>query len=160
MKNKIVSLVCIFTFTSAVMITPIVHANETQPRYEAVSPLSKGDKAPFDGILFSKDLAARIEAERKTMIALKLCEARVDTSVLLAKSEQKLQLDILSGKYAALQIKHTDILEVKDGQIKFLRESYMPPKWYESPAFLITVGVLAGIGLTIGTAHIVKTVRD
>lgn len=160
MKNKIISVACIFAFTSAIVIAPVVQANELPPRYEAVSPLDKGDKAPFEGILFSKDLAARIEAERKTMIALKLCEIRVDTTVLLAKSEQKLQLDILSGKYAALQTKHTDIIGIKDGQIKFLQESYMPPKWYESPTFLITVGVIVGIGLTIGTAHIVKTVRD
>jgi len=161
MRNKIISIVSMIAFTLAFVISPIARADESKLklRYEAVSPLSKGDHAPFTGILFSKDLAARIEAERKTMIAIKLCDAKLNASVLLAKSELQLKVDILTGKYSALQTKHNDIIAVKDGQIEFLRENHMPTPWYESPAFLITVGVLTGIGLSLGAAHLVKTVR-
>jgi hypothetical protein len=161
MRNKVISMVSMIAFAAAFIVSPIARADEVKLklRYEAVSPLSKGDHAPFTGILFSKDLAARIEAERKTMIAVKLCDAKLNASVLLAKSELQLKLDVLTGKYSALQIKHTDIVAVKDGQIEFLRKSYMPTPWYESPAFLITIGVLSGIGLSLGAAHLVKTVR-
>lgn len=154
-------MVSMIAFAAAFIVSPIARADEVKLklRYEAVSPLSKGDHAPFTGILFSKDLAARIEAERKTMIAVKLCDAKLNASVLLAKSELQLKLDVLTGKYSALQIKYTDIVAVKDGQIEFLRKSYMPTPWYESPAFLITIGVLSGIGLSLGAAHLVKTVR-
>ena len=145
----------------ATIVSPIASADEVKLKlsYEAVSPLSKGENAPFDGILFSKDLAARIEAERKTMIAIKLCDSKLNASVLLAKSELQLKLDIITGKQSALQTKHTDIVAVKDSQIKFLRKNYMPTPWYESPTFLITVGILTGIGLSLGAAHLVKTVR-
>jgi hypothetical protein len=127
--------------------------------FEAVSPLSKGDRAPFEGILISKALAARIEAERKTMISLKLSEAKLNAAVLITKSDLQLKLDIETSKYVLLDEKHIRLMTIKDEQIDFLRESYMPTPWYESPAFMITVGVLAGIGLSIGSAHIVKTVR-
>ena len=149
------------TLAMAVIVSPIARADEINlsPRYEAVSPLSKGDIAPFSGILFSKDLAAKIEAERKTMIAIKLCDSKVNASVLLAKSELQLNLDILAGKQSALQTKHTDTVAVKDSQIKFLQKNYMPVPWYESPTFLVTVGILTGIGLSLGAAHLVKTVR-
>ena len=146
-----------FTFTAAIMISPIARADDI--KFEAVSPLNKGDHAPFTGILFSKDLAARIEAERKTMISLKLCDAKLSASILIARSELQLKLDIIDGKYSALQTKHTDLIAIKDDQITFLRKNYMPTPWYKEPAFLITLGVVAGVGLAVAGAHLVKTVR-
>ena len=126
---------------------------------EAVSPLSKGQKAPFEGILFSNALAVKIEAERKTMITLKLSEEHTKMAVTLATSSIQLKLDILSGQYSALEEKHTNITQIKQEQIDFLRKQYLPTPWYEHPAFLVTIGIISGIGLTIGAAHIVKTVK-
>lgn len=126
---------------------------------DAVSPLDKGDKAPFQGILFSKSLAAKIEAERKTLITLKLSEAKTEAAVKIAKSEMQLKLDIANGKFIALQEKHNKIVEINKEQIDFLRKNYQPKPWYEHPGFVVSMGILAGIGLTIGAAHIVKTIK-
>ncbi len=154
-KLLVMFVIVCFTFAH----TPYAYADSPTTAYEAVSPLSKGDKAPFEGILFSKALAAKIEAERKTMITTKLAEQNTKTAVLLAKSELQLSLDIINGKFLALEEKHNKITEINREQIDFLREQYLPTPWYEHPAFLITVGVVSGIALTIGAAHIVKTVR-
>ena len=158
MKSKVVTLLTVVCFTCAVFPSP-VYADTPPLSYDAVSPLSKGDRAPFEGILFSKDFAARIEAERKTMITLKLADVRRETAVSLVRSEIQLKLDIMSGRYAALEEKHVNIVTINQEQIGFLRKQYMPTPWYEHPAFLVTVGILAGIGVTIGAAHIVKTVK-
>jgi len=160
MKNKLVAIFTTFCFVF-LTIHPAAYASppEPAPIFESVSPLDKGDRAPFQGILFSKDLAARIEAERKTMITLRLSEEKSKIAVTLATSQLQLKLDILSGKYSALEEKHTKIVQINQEQIQFLRKQYMPTPWYEHPAFLVTVGIVAGIGLTIGAAHIVKTVK-
>ena len=156
--NKAITIFVIFCFT-VLSITPSAYAADPPTAFEAVSPLDKGDKAPFQGILFSKALAAKIEAERKTMISIRLAEQNTKSAVLLAKSELQLKLDISNGKLLALEEKHSKIVQINNEQIDFLRKQYMPTPWYEQPAFLVTVGIASGIALTIGAAHIVKTVR-
>tara|TARA_R110000824_G_scaffold60853_17_gene162465 strand:+ start:2273 stop:2773 length:501 start_codon:yes stop_codon:yes gene_type:complete len=166
MKNKIIAVLTIFFFTALVIPGPAlaVPPEETsrltlRSTFEAISPLSKGQKAPFEGILFSKDFAAKIEAERKTMITLKLADVRTKAAIALTRSELQLKLDIMSGRNAALEDKHVKIVQINQEQIKFLRAQYMPTPWYEHPAFWVTIGIISGIGLTIGAAHIVKTVK-
>ena len=144
--NKVVSIFTVFCFVF-LTIHPTVYA--APPETIAL----------FEGILFSKDLAARIEAERKTMITLRLSEIKIDTAVLLTKSKFQLKLDIVSGKFSALEEKHKKIMEIRQEQIDFLRKQYEPTPWHSHPAFLVTVGIIAGISLTIGAAHIVKTVK-
>ena len=156
--KKITTVIVLFCFTFFSM-TPIAYAEDPTTVFEAVSPLSKGDKAPFEGILFSKALAAKIEAERKTMITLKLADQNIKTAILLAKSELQLKLDIANGKFLALEEKHKKITEINREQIDFLREQYLPTPWYEHPAFIVTIGIVSGVAITIGAAHIVKTVK-
>ena len=116
MKNKIIAVLTIFFFTALVIPGPAlaVPPEETsrltlRSTFEAISPLSKGQKAPFEGILFSKDFAAKIEAERKTMITLKLADVRTKAAIALTRSELQLKLDIMSGRNAALEDKHVKI---------------------------------------------------
>lgn len=158
MRNFIVILTLICFATTTVPAVSWAEPPSTFT-YDAVSPLDKGDRAPFQGILFSKDLAAKIEAERKTLITLKLAEAKTSAAVEIARSEMQLKLDVANGKYAALQEKHEKIVEINNEQIDFLRKNYRPTPWYEHPGFVVSMGLLAGIGLTIGAAHIVKTVK-
>ena len=159
MKNKLIAIFTAFFFLAFTVPSKSFADPPAVPAItlEAVSPLSKGQKAPFEGILFSKDLAARIEAERKTMISLRLSDEKTKFAVTLATSKLQLKLDILSGRYSALEEKHTKIVQINQEQIDFLRKQYMPTPWYESTIFLVSVGIIAGIGLTIGAAHIVKT---
>ena len=157
MKKNIFCIVTLF-FISLMPINR-ARAEDDAPMFEAVSPLKVGEKAPFEGILFSKDLAARIEAEKKTSVATKICEAQKTAAVDLTKSEFSKKLEILNIKYTSLEEKHDKIVGVKDAQIDFLREKFEPPPWYKEPAFLISVGLISGAGLAIGAAYIVNLVK-
>ena len=158
--HRTVAVITAFFFACCTLFQPtIAFAKEAPAALEAVSPLSKGDRAPFEGILFSKSLAAKIEAERKTMITLTLADIRKEAAVAIVTSEMQLKLDILEGKYNALEEKHTAVTKINQEQIDFLQKQYLPTPWYEHPAFVATISVLVGVGLTIGAAHIVKTVR-
>jgi len=126
---------------------------------DKVASMNKGDKAPFDGLLMNRQLADRIEAEKKTMVDVKVAEAARIAAVARTKNDAKRDMDIQLARYAALQEATGQTIQVKNDQIKFLRKNYLPKSWYEEPWFLMTVGALFGGGLVIGSAHVVKTVR-
>ena len=158
-SKNIIAHIVLVCFTS-LSFTAISFADEPeQPLFNAVSPLQKGDKAPFEGILLSKDVAAKLEAERKTMVAEKICNAKLEAEVGNAKSLLTKKLDVLNEKYEALEDKHERIVEIKDNELDFFRKSYQPPPWYKEPAFLISIGLVTGAGLAIGAAYIVNLVK-
>ena len=126
---------------------------------DKVSSMNKGDKAPFDGLLMNRQLADRIEAEKKTKVDKKIAKIQLDAAVARISSDAKRDMDIQMGRYSALSEMHTQTVQVKNDQIKFLRKNYLPKPWYESPVFLMVVGAFFGGGVVIGGAHVVKTVR-
>ena len=130
-----------------------------QPFFNAVSPMQKGDRAPFEGVLLSKDVAAKLEAERKTMVAENICNAKIESQVGTAKSLLTKKIETLEAKYSALEEKHEKIVEIKDAELDFFRKSYQPPPWYKEPAFLVSIGLISGAGLAIGAAYIVNLVK-
>lgn len=147
---------CVASVMIGMMLLPlVVMANPG----DKVSNMSKGDKAPFDGLLMNRQLADRIEAEKKTKVDVKVAEAKLKSVVAKTKSDAQRDMDIQLARYAALKESGTQTVRIKDDQIKFLRKNYLPKHWYESPAFLISVGVVIGGGLVVGGAHVVKTVR-
>jgi hypothetical protein len=157
MKNKIL---CILSVIMLALLPCFSYAeNADTPKYEAVSPLNKGDKAPFDGILFSKDLADRIEAEKKTDADVRTCEANSKAAIDICKSENQRKAEIAAGRYSAFQEFHNDMMKIKNGEIDFLRRNYLPTPWYKEPVFLVGSGIVVGAILVIGSAHVVKTVR-
>lgn len=157
-SKKFISCFLVFALVSST--APVsVWAEDPEPMFNSVSPMQKGDRAPFDGILLSKDLASKIEADRKTMVALKICNANTKAEVDSAKSVLTKQLDEMTAKYNALDEKHERLMEIKEEELEFFRKSYQPPPWYKEPAFLISMGLIAGAGLSVGAAYIVKLVK-
>jgi len=156
MSRKIVAIFCTVTMMMATLApSSPCFANPG----DKVSALKKDDKAPFDGILVSHSLAARIEAEKSTHLDAKKCDIKKKAAIALCDADAKKHLDIQSARYKALQEKNTQIVKVKQDQIDFLRKNYLPTPWYKEPLFLVGTGVVLGVGLTIGAAHVVKTVR-
>jgi len=123
---------------------------------DKVSNLQKGQRAPFAGTLMNKQLASRIEAERKTHLPKKLCEASTKASVAMCEAEATRKLALADAKYTATEEKHKAILGTKQEQIDFLRKNYLPRAWYESTPVLIGIGVLGGFGLALGAAKLVS----
>lgn len=135
------------------------YAVEPTQTFEAVAPMHKDDKAPFEGILLSKDLAARIEAEKKTMISLKLSEAQLKAESEIIGSEFQKKIDILTAEKQILQLTFDQMIKVKDDQLDFYRSSYEPEPWYKDTTFLICIGIVSGVGLTIGASYLVKSTQ-
>lgn len=159
-KTKSVIVICVFSFMlSLVSITRVSRADEPQP-FEAVTSLYKGDKAPFDGILLSKDLASKIEAEKKTMISLQICEAQTIADIEITKSECQRDIELLRSENKIDTEKFEQILEIKEKQLEFYRETFSPDPWYESMFFLVSIGVIAGSALTIGAIYASKSIND
>jgi hypothetical protein len=126
---------------------------------DKVSSMDKGDRAPFDGLLMNRQLADRVEAEKKTKVDKKVAKAELTAAVARSKNDAKRDMAIQVGRYSALKEMHLQTVKVKDDQIEFLRKNYLPKPWYESATFLMVVGALFGGGVVIGGAHVVKTVR-
>jgi|18_taG_2_1085343.scaffolds.fasta_scaffold29083_2 hypothetical protein len=156
MSRKIVSVLCAVIMISATLTPASVCFADPGDK---ITALKKGDQAPFDGILMSHSLAARIEAEKSTNLDAKRCAIRNKAAVALCESNAKKYLDIQTARYKALQEKNTQILKVKQDQIDFLRKNYLPAPWYKEPIFWAGVGTVLGVGLTVGAAHVVKSVR-
>ena len=147
---------CVAVIMIGVMLLPSVVLADPGDK---VSSMNKGDKAPFDGLLMNRQLADRIEAEKKTKVDKKIAKIQLDAAVARISSDAKRDMDIQTGRYAALKEAGIRTINVKDDQIEFLRKNYLPKPWYESPTFCMIVGALFGGGIIIGGAHIVKTVR-
>jgi len=147
---------CVAVIMIGVMLLPSVVLADPGDK---VSSMNKGDKAPFDGLLMNRQLADRIEAEKKTKVDKKVAKIQLDAAVARTRSDAKRDMDIQTGRYAALKEAGIRTINVKDDQIEFLRKNYLPKPWYESPTFCMIVGALFGGGIIIGGAHIVKTVR-
>ena len=57
------------------------------------------------------------------------------------------------ARIVALTGEMNDRLRIRDEHIEFLNRNNQPAKWYESGEFWFAVGLVAGIGLTIGAGY-------
>lgn len=67
----------------------------------------------------------------------------------LSQSEVKLR----DAKIIALTSEMNRRLEIRDEHIAFLNKNNQPPRWYETNEFWLAVGVIAGIGITVGAGY-------
>lgn len=126
---------------------------------DKVANLKKGQRAPYAGILMNRQLTDRIEAERSTQIDVEKCKIKSDEAVAICESDAKRQNDIATAKFQSFVDYHTQVVDIKDEQLDFYRQHYLPPPWYKEPAFLVGTGVVGGVVITIVSAYVVKTVR-
>jgi hypothetical protein len=109
-------------------------------------PVSAGDTVPHDGVLFTTEDAARLLASLETQEAT--CQARIDLDVASAVNEKQLllnicesQLDLRTQMYEQRMTFYTDYSQQLEARL-------IKPKL--SPEFTLFIGILAGVGLTIG----------
>ena len=146
MTSRIMAYVLVFFISVSAFANP----------GDKVSNLQKGQRAPFAGMLMNRQLTSRIEAERKTHLPKKVCEANAKASVAMCEAGAKRKLSLADTKYNATEAKHKAVLGVKQEQIDFLRKNYLPRAWYESTPVLIGIGVVGGFGLALGAAKLVS----
>lgn len=113
------------------------------------TPVKQGEPVPYSGVLFSTlkaaELTARLEAQQT------LCEARVKKEVDLAVSVVQLKLDNCSSSRQVLEGMYKTQIQSQREYIDFLEKKATKPKLSGEVVFII--GIVAGVGITIGAGY-------
>ena len=151
-KQAITHLTLLAFLTQAVILPTAAYADEPPPaEEEKVVTIKQGDPAPFTGTLFNTPAAARLMIELEFTQAT--CKVETDRQLGLLRSELQLQIDLCSARNEALALRHQEILLIKNDQIDFLEKQFKPRPWYQTTEFGIVIGVVLGIGITVGAGY-------
>lgn len=146
----LISLLSVFSlFLSSAMAQDVVAVDAEQ--LERIAPIAAGDPAPFTGTLFSTAAAARLLADLET--ANQLCSIKCDNEVEIQRARLQYQIDILQASKEAVEERYEASLQIRDEQIEFLESHVIKPKITRELYF--GIGVLSGVGLTIGSAYVI-----
>ena len=147
----IISLVTTFFFLFSICAFPIIVLADEPDSSKKIATLKKGDKAPFAGTIFSTSAAADLLFEMRNCD--EKCALEKKKALELLQAQMQLKIDMSTSAFKALEYKHTELLKVKNDQIKFLTQQLTSPSWYESRELWFVVGVVVGIGVTVGTSY-------
>ena len=109
-------------------------------------PVSEGDTVPFDGVLFTNEDAARLLASLETQEST--CQARIEHEVATAVNEKQLLLNICESNLNLRTQMYEQRLVFYTDYSQQLESRLTKPKL--SPELTLFIGILAGVGLTIG----------
>ena len=114
MWNRIISLILCFSLVYA----PVCLAEDTPIPKGKITGLSKGEHAPYTGVLLDNIAAAKIFSDKKYFEE----QWELKLQYELGKQKARLDLTIQSQKASldALQEKHTTLMKLKDDEIKRL----------------------------------------
>ena len=126
--------------------TAILAQEETKPK---ISNLKLGERAPFDGILL--DAWAFSEMMAKMEVDTERFKLELDYLGKKKDAEWRLKYDSLQVSFDSLQFKYSSILEIKDNEIKVLREIAIDKKDYT--VWWYAGGFLSGVVLCLGVLY-------
>tara|TARA_B100000214_G_scaffold323953_2_gene260674 strand:+ start:844 stop:1305 length:462 start_codon:yes stop_codon:yes gene_type:complete len=121
---------------------------------ERVTALSEGEPAPYDGTLFNTEAAARLIANIE--FSEEACQIRIDEALDYQTARHDLEIANLNASLETLDLRYTQTIALRDNQIQFLDAQMSKRKVPQEVTFLL--GVLAGVGLTIGSAYAISEV--
>ena len=127
------------------IIAAPLHAIEPEEKPK-VAEIMKGQKSPFDGILYNYLADAQMSASREK----EELECELTTSYLIRREKAKCDLAVNSAKVslASTQKRYEAILNIKDNEINRLTKIAMNnPNSYNNLYF--SGGVIIGVGLSV-----------
>ena len=141
--NKIITILLLAFF-------PFTLFADELPR---ISPLNKGDVAPFSGVLYNPTAIAETIAQREFLIeqhelSLSALKERLD-------AEWSLKISNLQADLDAFKIKYDSTVEIKDNEINKLQNIALK-QTNEYSHWWFTGGILTGVLITIGAAYAVN----
>jgi hypothetical protein len=156
MMNKFIAVTCSILLVSAPMT---VYADPPTPDTPDLSDLSlgrvsqlrAGQCAPFAGVLFSNEAAARLFGDIK--FTERECQLRLTREIRINTLQLTAQIDALKLRLDVENTRTTQLISIKDQRIKFLEEQYSTPAWYESGEFWFAVGLVGGVLISIGAGY-------
>ena len=130
-------------------------ASEDAPK---ISPLQKGDKAPFAGTLFNAAAAGKLMVDLET--AEEKCAIETEKEVNLAVAKLSLDMENLRASKLAAERRYLEVGKIKEDQIRFLEnQAISSSKKSRQAVWWLLGGVITGIGLSVGAAFIAKEVQ-
>ena len=133
-----------------------VHAEEVKLDPSSVSPgvvteLRKGQHAPYAGILFSRDAAAKLYTQLK--FSEEDCKLQIDKRLKIINLDLGTQIKLLELKLKTEQDRSVKMLSVKEERIEFLEKNLRPKPWYDTGEFWFSMGIVGGILITVVSAY-------
>ena len=135
----------------SLVYTPVCLAENTPIPKGKITGLSKGEHAPYTGVLLDNIAAAKIFSDKKYL------KEQFDLKLQYELGKQKARLDLTIQSQKAsldsLQEKHTTLMKLKDDEIKRLSDLAAGKEDYTT--WWTVGGVIVGIGLTIAVVYAV-----
>ena len=125
---------------------------------ERVTTLQEGDKAPFDGTLFSVQAAAKLLTDLE--FRKETCDLEKEKSLATQKSVFDLEISNLKSNLDFCKTTKISLLKIKDDQIDFLQKEIVKNDSTWPRVWLFVGGIVAGSLITIGAAYAVNSVAD
>ena len=143
-KNKVTAFLLIFLMLSFVSPHAAFAKEVDSKKEKVVSNVAKGQKAPYEGVLFTILLAAEIGENCDPANMKKKCDILTTAAVSLASNECTKTVTVLTATNKAQEEKYSAIVSAKDEEIQRLRDISKPAAWFESPYLWGSVGFLLG----------------
>ena len=144
MKAILTNLFCGWVCFCLIFHPAIVLADGPNP-----TPLEKGQTAPFNGVLIPTLKAAEMTVRLEQ--ADGFCAAKLDSAVASAVNQKQLLLNNCLDSKKIIGNMHTEQILYQRDYIKFLENEAVAPKMSKEWVFII--GVVAGVGLTLGAGY-------
>ena len=138
-RNVICVWVCLF-----LAFGQIAFADPVDP-----TPIKQGDPAPFNGVLIptlkAAEMTARLEQSES------LCIARIESSVATAVNQKQFLLNNCESSKKIMDDLYTSRLAAQTNYSDFLEKRVTSPGLSKEWVFII--GIVAGVGITIGAGY-------
>lgn len=152
MKMKVISVFCSFLILLAPTAAYASELGSTKLKLPGlITEINKGQHAPFSGILFSREAAAKLYASLS--FTEEECKLKIDKRLELSSLRFNTELEVLKLKLQVERDTTVKLLKVKDQRIDFLEKNMLPTPWYESGEFWFAMGVVGGILITVGAGY-------
>ena len=119
-----------------------------------ITELRQGQHAPYAGILFSKEAAAKLYTQLK--FSEKDCQLKLSKNLDLLKLDYDTRIKLLQLKLDTEAEKNKNLLSVKDDRILYLEKNLRPPSWYQSGEFWFAMGIVGGILITVASGYAIS----
>jgi hypothetical protein len=139
MKKFLINALCAYFCAWLIIFPTLAHGADPQP-------IEAGDPAPFSGVLFATEDAARLLVNLEQQETA--CQARIDFAISEAIAAKNLLLNTCNSN---LEIR-TEMYELQLAGYRdysdFLEKKAVSPGLPRE--WVLVIGILAGVGVTIG----------
>ena len=116
--------------------------------------MKEGDTALFDGRLLNDEAIATMLSQCEFNVDQ--CEIQNDLNCSIKVADKQYEYDVLRAEHDALEIKHKDLIEIKDEEIEILRRQSKP----QMSMWAFFGGFIVGTGSSLATYYAVNKISE